>query len=80
MGEVQTRAAECEYNRTLIEQFVHGLGDKGMISEILREVSALEDIDDTTSERVPLQSQRVEAQKVQKEELNSIKEAKKFDL
>ena len=50
-----------------------------MISEILREVSSLEDINDAISERIPLWAQRVEAQRVQKETLDSIKEAKDFD-
>ena len=39
-----------EYDRKLTEQFIHGLDDKGMISEILREMSALEDINDVTNE------------------------------
>ena len=47
-----------------------------MIGEILREVSALEDIDNATSERVLLWAQRMQAQRVQKD---SIKEAKEFD-
>ena len=48
MGKLQTKAMECdytEYDRALTEQLIHDLGDEGMISEILREVSALEDID-----------------------------------
>ena len=36
------------------EQFINGLDDETMISDILREVSALEDIDDTMSERLLL--------------------------
>ena len=44
---------------------MHGIDDKDMISEILREVSALEDINDTTSERILLSTQRVEVQRVQ---------------
>ena len=74
---MQTKAAE--YDRTLIKQFIHGLGEEGMISEILREVSALEDSDDTTSKRVLLWTQKVEAQRTQKEDLDSMKEAKEYD-
>ena len=59
--------------------FIHGLDDEGMISEILRKVSALEDINDATSERVLIWALQVEAQRVQKEVLDSIKEAKDFD-
>ena len=46
-------AVDCDYNkydRRLTKQFIRGLDDEGMISDIPREVSALENIDDTTSE------------------------------
>ena len=59
---------------------MHGLDHKGMISEIPREVSVLQDINDTTSDRVLLWAQRVEAQRAQKEALENIKETKNFDL
>ena len=39
------------------------------------EVSGLEDIDDATSEKVLLGVQRVDAEKAQKEALNTIEEA-----
>ena len=55
MGRLHTMPAECyykEYERKLTEQFIHGLDDKGMISEILREASVLEDINCATSEWV----------------------------
>ena len=58
------KAAECdfnEYDRELMEKFIHGLDDEGMISAILSEVSVLEDINDVTSERVLLWAQRGEA-------------------
>ena len=50
-----------------------------MISEILREMSALEYINDATNERILLWAQRVEAQRVQKEALDNMEEAKDFD-
>ena len=53
MGRLQTKAAPCDFNecdKRLTEQFIHGLDDEGMISEILRELSALVDINDATSE------------------------------
>ena len=50
-----------------------------MISWFLRDVSALEDTEDATSMRLLLLAQGVEAQKVQKEALDSLKEAKDFD-
>ena len=49
-----------------------------MISEILREISTLEDIDDVTSKRVILWAQRMDAQRAQKEALSNIKNAKEF--
>ena len=45
------------------------------MNEVLWEVSALEDIDDATHERVMLLTHRLEAHSVQKETLNNIKEA-----
>ena len=53
MERLQTRAAECEYSvydTRLTEQFIHGLDNEGKISEILREISALENIDYITTE------------------------------
>ena len=57
MDRLRTKAADCDYSdydRGLTEQFIDGLDNEGMISEILREVSAQEDIDDTTSKWVQL--------------------------
>ena len=81
MVKLQTREAECDYkesNRELTQQFIHGLGDEGMMSWILREVPVLVDINNFTSEGALLWVQRVEAQRAQKEALDSIKEAKYF--
>ena len=50
-----------------------------MINETLREVLALEDINDATSKCVVLWGQWIEAQRVQKEALDNITEAKDFD-
>ena len=50
-------------DRRLTEKSIQGLDDKGMLSEILREVIVLEDIDDTTSEWVLLWTQRVEGKR-----------------
>ena len=66
-------------NFSLTEQFIHGLDDGCMISEILREVLTLEDIDAFTSDRGLLWAQGVKVQMAQKETLNNIQEAKDFD-
>ena len=68
-----------EYDRRQAEKFIQTLYDKGMIREVLREVSALEKIDDTTSEWVLLWAQMLKAQRAQKEALENIKEAKNFE-
>ena len=81
MGRLWTRSADCEYNEynwRLNEQFIHGLDNKSMICEILREISALEDTDDTTSEWLLKWALRLEAQEVKKV-LNNIREAKESD-
>ena len=62
---LQKKSAEYDYNehdRKITEKFSHGLHNKGMINEILREGSVVEDINDTPSEWVLLWAQRVEAQ------------------
>ena len=76
MVRLQTEAAASdynEYNSRLTEQFLHGLDDEGMISETIKEVSVLEHIHDVTSERVPLWTQRVEAQRAQKRSIRQHK-------
>ena len=50
---------------------MQGLDDEGMINEILREVSLLEDINDTNSEWVLLWAQRVEGPERKKEKNNT---------
>ena len=82
MDRLQTKEAYCDYNeydRRLTEQFIHGLDNKGMISEMLRKVSVLEDIDDTTSEWILLLTQNIEAKRAQKEAFDNLKEAKDFE-
>ena len=83
MHRFQTKAPDCgndEYDRRLTQQFIHWLDDEGMKSDILREVLALENINDTTSKWVLLWAQRVEAQRVQKEALGNIKEARDYNF
>ena len=64
MGKLQTKAADYDYNKhnsKLTEQFIHGLDDEGIISEILREIAAVENVGDATSEQILLWAQRLEA-------------------
>ena len=81
MGRLQTKAAECdyeEYGRKLSHSFM--VDDKSMVSEILREVVILEDMNNTTSKWVLSWAPKVEAQRLQKEAVDNKKEAKDFDL
>ena len=74
---MQRRVANCEYNeydRRLTEQFIHGLEHKNMIGEILREITALENNDDATSECICICAQRLEVQRMQKELLDNIRD------
>ena len=82
MGRLWSKATDCnykEYVRLLTDQFIHGLDNEVMISEILRKVSPLEDIDDIMSKRELLWTWRGEVQRAQKEALNNMKGAKEFD-
>ena len=57
MGRLQTKATECvyqEYDRFLTEQFIAGLNNKGMISEILREVATIGAINNAMSEHTDM--------------------------
>ena len=75
MGRMQTKAADYEhkvYDKKLAEHFIHELDEKDMISEFVKEMSALEDTDDT-SKWVLSWTQWVEAQKLQEEALDNIK-------
>ena len=59
MGKLQTKAAECdykEYDKELMKKFIHGLDSEGMITEILREVSVLEDINNVKGTAMALKS------------------------
>ena len=39
-----------EYDRLLTEKFINGLNDNELVDEVLKEVTTLQDIEDTTSE------------------------------
>ena len=62
MTRLQTKVADFDYSkydRSLTEELIHQLDNKGMINEILRKVSAQEDTDDTMGDWVLLWAQRV---------------------
>ena len=79
MGRLCVPAAECNYreiDRQLKEQFIHGLNDKVMLDEVMRELTAKSSDEQTTSEGILAWSKRVE---VQAAILNDITELHQFD-
>ena len=82
MGRLRIKAAECNYqelDRQLKEQCIHGLNDKGMLGEIIKELTASRSYDHITSGNVLKWAKRVEAQRAQTDTINSITEQKEFD-
>ena len=82
MGYLCIAAAECGYkemDRQLKEQFIHGLNDKVMLDEIIRELTSKTTSQQTTSEDVLAWAKRVKTQRAQASILNDITETKTFD-
>ena len=55
MGMLRVMVAECNYKELdcqLKEQFIHGLNDKTMLDEVIRELTTKGSNDQTTSEDV----------------------------
>ena len=68
MGRLRIAAAECNYkeiDRQLKEQFIHGLNDKAMLDEVVRELMARNSSEQTSSEDVLLWARQIEAQRAQ---------------
>ena len=82
MGRLCVAVAECNYkeiDQQLKEQFVHGLNDKTMLEEVIRELTARNNDEQTTSKGVLVWAKRIEAQWVQAAILNDITELHQFD-
>ena len=82
MGRLCVAVAECNYrelDRQLVEQFIHGLNDKVMLDEIIRELTAKTNDEHVTSERVLAWAKRTEVQRVQATILNDMTESHQFD-
>ena len=81
MGKLQTKVAECKYrdpDRLLTEQFIGGLNNEDMTNEILRQVTALENTEEVTSECSLGCMHRLGAHRAQRSMLD-IEKAKHFD-
>ena len=82
MGRLHMAAVECNYqeeDRHLKEQFIHGLNDKYMLKEIIKELTTAKDDDHITSGGMLAWAKRVEVQRVQAAVLNTITESRQFD-
>ena len=56
MGRLHVAAVECNYrevDRQIKEQFIHGLNDKCMLKETIKELTITRDNDQITSESGP---------------------------
>ena len=82
MGRLGVAVAECSYrevNQQLKEQFIHRLNDKIMLDEVIRELTAKDNNEQTTSKDVLAWAKRVEVQQAQAAISNNITESQKFD-
>ena len=82
MGRLHVAVAECNYrelDRQLKEQFIHGLNDKCMLDEIIRELTAKNSNEQVTSEGLLILAKRIETQRAQAAKLNNITESCQFD-
>ena len=69
--------AECNYrevDRQLKEPFIHGLNDKTVLDEVIRELTAKNNNEQTTSKDVLVWDKRIEAQWAQVAILSDITE------
>ena len=74
--------AECNYkelDHQLKEQFIHGLNDKMMLDEVIRELTTKGSNNQTTSEDVLIWAKGVEAQRMQAAILSDITDSQRFD-
>ena len=82
MGRLWLAAVECNYkeiDRQLKEQFIHGLNDTQMLTEIINELTKAEENAKVTSYHMLTWTKWVEAQKTQSAVIYSPREMKEFD-
>ena len=82
MGRLCVVAAECNYKEIecqLKEQFIHGLNDKNMLDEVIRELTTKNINHQTTSEDMLIWAKRVDVQWVQAAILSDITESQRFN-
>ena len=82
MGRLQVAAVECNYqevDRQLKLQFIHGLNDKSMVEEIIKELTTARNDEHITSGGVLAWAKRVEVQRAQVAVLSTITESRQYD-
>ena len=82
MGRLQLTAVECNYqelDRQLKEQFIHGLNDKEMLCEIIKELTTTKRNDTITIENILSWAMRLEVQRAHPAVMSTITETKEFD-
>ena len=82
MGRMHVATVECNYqevDRQLKELFIHGLNDKYMLEEIIKELMATKTDDHITSGDVLAWAKRVELEMAQAVVLNTLTKSKQFD-
>ena len=82
MGRLCVMVVECNYrelDRQLKEQFIHGLNDKLMLDEVIRELTAKANDEQVTSEGMLTWAKRIEVQRAQATMHNNITELHQFD-
>ena len=75
MGRLWVAAVECNYqevDRQHKEQFIHGLNDKCMLEEIIKEQAVIKNDDHIMSGGVLAWAKRVDAQRAQAAVLNTL--------
>ena len=82
MVRLRVAAAECSYrevDRQLKEQYIHGLNNKSMLDEVIRELTVKTNREQTTCEDVLVWTSRIKAQQAQAAILSDITESQKFN-
>ena len=82
MGRLRVAAAECNYKELDHQQkvpFIHGLNNKMMLDEVIRELTTKGSNDQTTSEDMLIWAKRVEAQRMQAAILSDITDSQRFN-
>ena len=82
IGKWHFKAIDCkykEYERRLKEQFSNGLDDKNIIAEIMKELTALKDTSEVSSEQILMWDHRADAQEAQREVLDNIRDPEEFE-